>query len=91
MGPFGLWEWLIILLVVILVFGTKKLKNMGGDVGLSPVRSANLILICQHIMVGTIRRLPKKSLASNINKEEAVIKKRLKNKKINGTMRESNF
>lgn len=33
MGPFGLWEWLIILLVVILVFGTKKLKNMGGDVG----------------------------------------------------------
>ena len=33
MGAFSLWHWLIVLLIVVLVFGTKKLKNMGGDVG----------------------------------------------------------
>ena len=33
MGAFSLWHWLIVLLVVVLVFGTKKLRNMGGDVG----------------------------------------------------------
>ena len=33
MGSFSLWHWLIVLLVVILIFGTKKLRNMGGDVG----------------------------------------------------------
>jgi sec-independent protein translocase protein TatA len=33
MGSFSLWHWLIVLLIVVLVFGTKKLRNMGGDVG----------------------------------------------------------
>ena len=33
MGSFSLWHWLIVLLIVVLIFGTKKLKNMGGDVG----------------------------------------------------------
>lgn len=33
MGTFSLWHWLIVLLVVVLVFGTKKLRGMGGDVG----------------------------------------------------------
>jgi sec-independent protein translocase protein TatA len=33
MGSLSLWHWLIVLLIVVLVFGTKKLKNMGGDVG----------------------------------------------------------
>jgi sec-independent protein translocase protein TatA len=33
MGAFSLWHWLIVLLIVVLVFGTKKLRNMGGDVG----------------------------------------------------------
>ena len=33
MGSFSLWHWLIVLLIVVLVFGTKKLKNMGSDVG----------------------------------------------------------
>jgi len=27
------WHWLVVLLIVVLVFGTKKLKNIGGDVG----------------------------------------------------------
>ena len=33
MGTFSLWHWLIVLLIVVLVFGTKKLKNIGQDLG----------------------------------------------------------
>jgi len=33
MGSFSIWHWLIVLLVVVLIFGTKKLKNMGSDLG----------------------------------------------------------
>ena len=33
MGTLSIWHWLIVLLVVILIFGTKKLKNMGSDLG----------------------------------------------------------
>ncbi|WP_439334217.1 Sec-independent protein translocase subunit TatA [Tahibacter harae] len=33
MGSFSLWHWLIVLLIVVLVFGTKRLRNMGGDLG----------------------------------------------------------
>lgn len=33
MGSLSIWHWLIVLLVVVLIFGTKKLRNMGGDVG----------------------------------------------------------
>ncbi|WP_101047721.1 Sec-independent protein translocase subunit TatA [Macromonas nakdongensis] len=33
MGAFSVWHWLIVLLIVVLVFGTKKLKNIGSDLG----------------------------------------------------------
>ena len=33
MGSFSIWHWLIVLLVVVLIFGTKKLRNIGGDLG----------------------------------------------------------
>jgi sec-independent protein translocase protein TatA len=33
MGSFSIWHWLIVLLVVVLIFGTKKLKNLGSDLG----------------------------------------------------------
>lgn len=33
MGSFSIWHWLIVLLVVVLIFGTKKLKNVGTDLG----------------------------------------------------------
>ncbi len=33
MGSFSIWHWLIVLLVVVLVFGTKKLRNIGSDLG----------------------------------------------------------
>ena len=33
MGSFSIWHWLIVLVVVVLIFGTKKLKNVGTDLG----------------------------------------------------------
>jgi sec-independent protein translocase protein TatA len=33
MGSFSIWHWLIVLLVVVLIFGTKKLRNVGEDLG----------------------------------------------------------
>ncbi|MEQ1600328.1 MAG: Sec-independent protein translocase subunit TatA [Methylophilaceae bacterium] len=33
MGSFSIWHWLIVLAVVVLIFGTKKLRNVGTDVG----------------------------------------------------------
>ncbi len=33
MGSFSIWHWLIVLLIVVLVFGTKKLRNIGQDLG----------------------------------------------------------
>jgi sec-independent protein translocase protein TatA len=33
MGSFSIWHWLVVLLVIILVFGTSKLKNIGKDLG----------------------------------------------------------
>lgn len=35
MGTFSIWHWLIVLAIVLLVFGTKKLRNLGGDLGSS--------------------------------------------------------
>ncbi len=33
MGSFSIWHWLIVLVVVMLIFGTKKLSSMGSDMG----------------------------------------------------------
>jgi sec-independent protein translocase protein TatA len=33
MGSFSIWHWLIVLLVVVMIFGTKKLRGMGSDLG----------------------------------------------------------
>lgn len=33
MGSFSIWHWIIVLVIVMLVFGTKKLKNFGKDLG----------------------------------------------------------
>lgn len=33
MGSFSIWHWLIVLVVVLIVFGTKKLRSAGGDLG----------------------------------------------------------
>jgi len=33
MGSFSIWHWLVVLAIVVLVFGTKKLRNLGSDLG----------------------------------------------------------
>lgn len=33
MGSFSIWHWLIVLVIVMLIFGTKKLRNVGQDLG----------------------------------------------------------
>ena len=33
MGAFSIWKWLIILAIIFVIFGTKKLKNLGSDLG----------------------------------------------------------
>jgi sec-independent protein translocase protein TatA len=33
MGSFSIWHWLIVLAIVMLVFGTRKLRNVGADLG----------------------------------------------------------
>ena len=33
MGSFSIWHWLIVLLIVALVFGTKRLRSIGSDLG----------------------------------------------------------
>lgn len=33
MGSLSIWHWLIVLVIVMMVFGTKKLKNIGSDLG----------------------------------------------------------
>jgi len=33
MGSMSIWHWVIVLVVVVLLFGTKKLGNVGSDIG----------------------------------------------------------
>jgi sec-independent protein translocase protein TatA len=33
MGSFSIWHWLVVLVIVMLIFGTKKLRNIGADLG----------------------------------------------------------
>ncbi|MBK1782263.1 Sec-independent protein translocase subunit TatA [Advenella sp. WQ 585] len=33
MGSLSIWHWLIVLVIVALVFGTKKIRNIGEDLG----------------------------------------------------------
>lgn len=33
MGSFSIWHWLVVLAIILLIFGTKKLRNLGSDLG----------------------------------------------------------
>ena len=33
MGTFSIWHWIVVLVIVLLIFGTKKLRNLGSDLG----------------------------------------------------------
>ena len=68
MGSLSIWHWLIVLVVVVLIFGTKKLRNLGTDLGgvvierivesdrvLSPAQQARLIEIADNVQVKVIK------------------------------------
>ena len=40
MGSFSIWHWLIVLVIVMLIFGTKKLRNNGADSWTAGARAA---------------------------------------------------
>ncbi|MBI5612650.1 MAG: Sec-independent protein translocase subunit TatA [Gammaproteobacteria bacterium] len=33
MGTFSIWHWLIVLAIILIIFGAKKLRNVGSDLG----------------------------------------------------------
>lgn len=33
MGSFSIWHWAIVLVIILLIFGTKKLRGAGQDMG----------------------------------------------------------
>jgi sec-independent protein translocase protein TatA len=33
MGSFSIWHWLVVLAIIVVIFGTKKLRNVGSDLG----------------------------------------------------------
>lgn len=33
MGSISIWHWIVVLIIVMLIFGTKKLRNIGSDLG----------------------------------------------------------
>ena len=55
MGSFSIWHWLIVLVIVMLVFGTKKLRNIGTDLGGAVKGFKDVSLIAQ-ISTGLLYR-----------------------------------
>ena len=89
MGSLSIWHWLIVLLVVVLIFGTKKLRNIGQDLGgavkgfKEGVKGANED---EQIGVDIIRRAieyPAKHLAMNGGYEGSVVVQEIKKRKGN--------
>lgn len=54
MGSFSIWHWLIVLVVVVLIFGTKKLRNIGQDLGGAIIITFGVL--CLNILVRTLFR-----------------------------------
>ena len=46
MGSLSIGHWLVVLVIVLLIFGTKKLRNLGGDLGGAAVRGLLRLCIC---------------------------------------------
>ena len=74
MGSLSIWHWLIVLAIVVLVFGTGKLKNMGKDLG-------GAIKGFKEGMKATVRlrlrsRLPKKRRPTSLTPRPSKRKKR---------------
>ncbi|NNM81050.1 MAG: Sec-independent protein translocase subunit TatA [Burkholderiales bacterium] len=71
MGTFSIWHWLIVLLVVLLIFGTKKLRNIGSDLG-------GAVKGFKEGMAGIDEDQAKLGQASNANTIEGEVKEKAK-------------
>lgn len=64
MGSFSIWHWLVVLAIVILLFGTSKLRNIGGDLGSA---------------ISNFKRSMREGEAAAADEQEAKAQARLKN------------
>lgn len=68
MGTFSIWHWLIVLVVVLLIFGTKKLRNLGGDLG-GAVKGFKDAMNEEKNKVDTPTELPRQAQGQTIDAE----------------------
>ena len=71
MGSFSIWHWVIVLLIVLLIFGTKKLRNIGTDLG-------GAVKGFKDGMRGEEEKQPPASIASTGNTIEGEVKEKQK-------------
>jgi len=71
MGGMSIWHWIILLVIVLLVFGTKKLRNIGADLG-------GAVKGFKDGMKGEDEAAKKAELAAPVNTIEGEIKDRQK-------------
>ena len=77
MGSMSIWHWVIVLLVVVLLFGTKKLGNMGSDIG-KAVKGVERILVVHHLDAGQVAQaLEHHFLVLARNKDVAIAQQRI--------------
>ncbi len=74
MGSFSIWHWLIVLIIVMLIFGTKKLRNIGADLG-GAVRGFK-----EGMKEGTTADKPAEAAGSAQNRDVHVIEGEIKEK-----------
>ncbi|MGZ2747217.1 Sec-independent protein translocase subunit TatA [Burkholderia stagnalis] len=68
MGGLSIWHWLIVLLIVALVFGTKKLRNIGNDLGSAVKSFKDSVKECDTLM--DVQQLPR-SGSVDVNAKES--------------------
>ena len=75
MGGLSIWHWLIVLLVVVLIFGTKKLRNIGQDLGgavkgfKEGVKGADEPAAAAGVAQQTAQQIPGKTIDAEVKKE----------------------
>ena len=75
MGSMSIWHWVIVLIVVGLVFGTKKLRNMGEDLGMA-IKGFKEGLK----QADDVESKPQAQLENNLEKKSENIENKIENK-----------
>jgi sec-independent protein translocase protein TatA len=78
MGGLSIWHWLIVLLVVVLIFGTKKLRNIGQDLGgavkgfKEGVKGAEADADAKKAAEGPTQQIPGTTIEGEVRKDKTV-------------------